>query len=97
VGLRVAPEEAAVDVDSLCRRLADAELWREGAAVGGVTSVALSPQHGVIALGFVRAAHAEPGAELRAAPKPGAAASAGAADADAAALRAVVAALPFGP
>lgn len=96
VGLRVAPEAAAADVDSLCSRLADAELRREGAAVGGVTSVALSPQHGVIALGFVRAAHAEPGAELRAVPKPGAAASAGAGDADAAALRAVVAALPFG-
>jgi len=97
VGLRVAPEEAAADADALCRQLADAELRCEGAAVGGVTSVALSPQHGVIALGFVRAAHAGPGTALRAAPKPGASASAGAADADAAELCAEVAALPFGP
>jgi len=64
-----------------------------------VTSAALSPQHGVIALGFVRAVHAEPGTALCAAPKPGAAASGGAAAedaADGAELRAVVAALPFG-
>lgn len=88
VGLRFAPP-AQADAAALCRRLADAELQREGAAVGAVTSVAVSPQHGVIALGFVRAAHAEPGTALCAAP-PGADA------ADAAELRAEVAALPFG-
>lgn len=65
VGLRFAPAQA--NADALCRRLADAELQREGAAVGAVTSVAVSPQHGVIALGFVRAAHAEPGTALCAA------------------------------
>ncbi|MDD9853717.1 MAG: hypothetical protein OXU78_07175 [Deltaproteobacteria bacterium] len=101
VGLRFAPE-ASADGAALCRNLPDAELRREGAAVGAVTSAALSPQHGVIALGFVRAAHAEPGTALCAAPPPGAAASGGAAAEDGAAaadgaeLRAVVAALPFG-
>ena len=95
VGLRFAPE-ASADGAALCRNLPDAELRREGAAVGAVTSAALSPQHGVIALGFVRAAHAEPGTALCAAPPPGAAASGGAAAADGAELRAVVAALPFG-
>lgn len=65
VGLRFAPAQA--NADALCRRLADAELQREGAAVGAVTSAAVSPQHGVIALGFVRAAHAEPGTALCAA------------------------------
>lgn len=94
VGLRFAPPaQSALDADALCRRLADAELQREGAAVGAVTSAAVSPQHGVIALGFVRAAHAEPGTALCAAPSAGAA---GAAVADAAELRAEIAALPFG-
>lgn len=88
VGLRFAP--APADAAALCRSLADAELQREGAAVGAVTSAAVSPQHGVIALGFVRAAHAEPGTALCAAPPPGAGA------APAADLRAEVAALPFG-
>ena len=95
VGLRFAPE-AAADGAALCRNLADAELRREGAAVGGVTSAALSPQHGVIALGFVRAVHAEPGTALCVAPKPGGDAARAAAAADGAELRAVVAALPFG-
>lgn len=88
VGLRFAPAQA--NANALCRSLADAELQREGAAVGAVTSAAVSPQHGVIALGFVRAAHAEPGTALCAAPPPGAD-GAGAAE-----LRAEVAALPFG-
>lgn len=94
VGLRFAPPaQSAPDAAALCRHLADAELQREGAAVGAVTSAAVSPQHGVIALGFVRAAHAEPGTALCAAPSAGAA---GAAVADAAVLRAEIAALPFG-
>lgn len=39
-------------------------LRRAGASVGEITSVALSPAAGPIALGFVRAAHAEPGTRL---------------------------------
>jgi len=101
VGLRFGAEGSA-DGGALCRNLAEEGLRREGAGVGGVTRAALAPQHGVIALGFVRAAHAEPGTALYAAPPPGAAASGGAAAEDGAAaaggaeLRAVVAALPFG-
>jgi folate-binding protein YgfZ len=41
-----------------------AALLHDGARVGELTSVARSPAAGPIALGFVRAAHAEPGAEL---------------------------------
>ena len=95
VGLRFAPE-ASADGAALCRSLADAELRCEGAAVGGVTSAAVSPQHGVIALGFVRAVHAEPGTALCAVPKPVEDGASAAAAADGAELRAVVAALPFG-
>ena len=40
------------------------QLRREGTAVGEVTSSARSPEAGPIALGFVRAAHAGPGARL---------------------------------
>jgi folate-binding protein YgfZ len=36
-------------------------LWRAGSRVGEITSAACSPTAGAIALGFVRAAHAEPG------------------------------------
>jgi folate-binding protein YgfZ len=39
-------------------------LLHGGAKVGELTSAALSPAAGAIALGFVRAAHAEPGTEL---------------------------------
>jgi folate-binding protein YgfZ len=40
------------------------ELLRDGVKTGEVTSVALSPAAGPIALGFVRAAHAEPGSRF---------------------------------
>ena len=40
------------------------DLLREGVKNGEVTSVALSPVAGPIALGFVRAAHAEPGSRF---------------------------------
>jgi aminomethyltransferase len=48
-----------------------APLVHDGSPVGAVTSAARSPTAGPVALGFVRAAHAEPGTALRVGERPG--------------------------
>jgi folate-binding Fe-S cluster repair protein YgfZ len=59
VGVRLEPDaEAALPIRG-------AALVHEGAPVGAVTSAACSPTAGPVALGFVRAGHAEPGTLLR--------------------------------
>jgi folate-binding protein YgfZ len=49
---------------------AGAPLEHEGKRIGEVTSACVSPKEGPIALGFVRAAHAEPGTVLQAGGRP---------------------------
>jgi folate-binding protein YgfZ len=63
VGLRLAAAQGAERADSL--PAPGAELRIGESVVGELTSAGLSPSEGAIALGFVRAAHAEPGTRVR--------------------------------